>query len=579
MSHTPVPAKTAHSATASAAPASPATRPQHFIRQIIHEDLASGRSTSIATRFPPEPNGYLHIGHAKSICLNFGLAAEYKGRCHLRMDDTNPSKEDVEYVDSIQEDIRWLGFDWGEHYYQASDYFGVMHECAIDLIRQGVAYVCHLSAAEVAGHRGTPSIPASPSPWRDRSVEENLAEFAKMRAGEYEEGAATLRAKIDLASPNMHMRDPVLYRIRKATHHNTGDTWCIYPMYDFAHPIEDAIEGITHSICTLEFEVHRPFYDWLIDNLARRFAPSRPRQYEFARLNLTYTMMSKRRLLELVRENLVSGWDDPRMPTIRGFRRRGYTPAAIRHFCETVGVTKYNSLTDVALLEHAVRDDLNRTSRRFMAVLNPVRLVIENYPEGRTEQLVAVNNPEDPAAGTREIPFSRELLIERDDFQEVPQGKFHRLYPGNEVRLRWAYFVTATHVEKDADGNITTIHATYDPATRGGDAPDGRKVKGTIHWVSAPHAVPAKTRLYDRLFLKENPNDDSDGKDWREHLNPASLKEIQAYVEPALASVAPEERVQFERLGYFVADRCESAPGSPVFNRTVPLKDTWARQK
>ena len=549
----------------------------HFIRQIIAEDIAGGKHTAPATRFPPEPNGYLHIGHAKSICLNFGLALEFKGKCHLRMDDTNPAKEDLEYVNSIKEDIHWLGFDWGKDYYQASDYFGQMHDCAVQLIKKGLAYVCHLSAEQMHDYRGAPSIPSTPSPWRTRTENENLAEFAKMRAGGYEEGHAVLRAKIDLASPNMHMRDPVLYRISHNAHHNTGDAWCVYPMYDFAHPLEDAIEDVTHSICTLEFEVHRPFYDWLIRNLAD-VLPTQPRQIEFARLNLTYTLMSKRKLLELVQEEHVTGWDDPRMPTICGFRRRGYTPAAIRRFCETIGVTKFNSLTDVALLEHAIRDDLNKTSPRAMAVLNPVRLVIENYPEGQVEWLDAANNPEDPAAGTRKVPFSREILIERDDFMEDAPKKFFRLAPGREVRLRWAYFITCTNIEKDAAGNITTLHCSYDPATRGGDAPDGRKVKGTIHWVSAAHAVPAQIRLYDRLFTKENPGDESDGKDWREHLNPNSLKTITGHLEPELAKLAPGTRVQFERLGYFVADTKDSQPDAPVFNRTVTLKDSWAKE-
>ncbi|MDR2981030.1 MAG: glutamine--tRNA ligase/YqeY domain fusion protein [Puniceicoccales bacterium] len=547
---------------------------RHFIRQIIDEDLASGKHTGVVTRFPPEPNGYLHIGHAKSICLNFGLALEYNGRCHLRMDDTNPTKEDVEYVDSIKEDIHWLGFDWGNHYHQASDYFEQMHDYAVQLINKGLAYVCHLTAEQTKDYRGTPTIPAKPSPWRDRPIEESLAEFAKMRAGEYDEGAATLRSKIDLASPNMHMRDPVIYRIRKVSHHNTGDKWCIYPMYDFAHPLEDALEHVTHSICTLEFEVHRPFYDWVIANVD---VPAKPNQYEFARLNLTYTVMSKRKLLELVKEKHVSSWDDPRMPTICGFRRRGYTPSAIRKFCETVGVTKYNSLTDVALLEHAIRDDLNKTAARAMAVLNPVKVIIENYPEGQVEWIDAVNNPENPADGTRKVPFSRELLIERDDFMEDAPKKFFRLAPGKEVRLRWAYFITCTSVEKDANGAITAIRCTYDPATKGGDAPDGRKVKGTIHWVSAAHAVPTEIRLYDRLFTKEDLNDDSDGKDWREHLNPDSLKTVTGYLEPELAKLAPGTRVQFERIGYFVADSQDSKPGAPVFNRTVTLKDSWSK--
>ncbi|MDR1497270.1 MAG: glutamine--tRNA ligase/YqeY domain fusion protein [Puniceicoccales bacterium] len=546
----------------------------HFIRQIIQEDLATGRCAGVITRFPPEPNGYLHIGHAKSICLNFGLALEFNGRCHLRMDDTNPTKEDVEYVESIKEDIRWLGFDWATHYYQASDYFEQMHACAVRLIEKGLAYVCHLSAEQMGVCRGTPTEPAKPSPWRDRPIAENLAEFAKMRTGFYTEGTATLRAKIDLASPNMHMRDPVLYRIRKISHHNTGDKWCIYPMYDFAHPLEDAFEGVSHSICTLEFEVHRPFYDWIITHAD---TPSKPRQYEFARLNLTYSLMSKRKLYELVRENHVSGWDDPRMPTLCGFRRRGYTPASIRKFCETIGVTKFNSLTDVALLEHAVREDLNKTSSRVMVVLDPLRVIIENYPSEKEEWLDAVNNPEDPAAGTRKIPFSREIFIERDDFKEDAPKKFFRLSPGREIRLRWAYFITCTGVEKDASGNIIAIRCTYDPATRGGDAPDGRKVKSTIHWVSTSHAIPLETRLYDRLFSKEDLNDESDGKDWREHLNPNSLKIVTAHAEPSLAKIAPGTRLQFERIGYFVADIRDSKPDAPVFNRTVSLKDSWEK--
>ena len=552
----------------------PAPLHRHFIRQIIDDDLAGGKHTTLATRFPPEPNGYLHIGHAKSICLNFGLALEYGGQCHLRMDDTNPTKETLEYVEAIREDIRWLGFDWGPHSYQASDYFEKMHAYAVQLINKGLAYVCHLTAEQMHDYRGTPAIPATPSPWRDRSIAENLTEFARMRDGHYDEGAAVLRARIDLASPNMHLRDPVLYRIRKIAHHNTGTAWCIYPMYDFAHPLEDAIENITHSICTLEFEVHRPFYDWIIQNVD---APAKPRQIEFARLNLTYTMMSKRKLLDLVTGGHVSGWDDPRMPTLCGFRRRGYTPAAIRKFCETVGVTKFNSLTDVALLEHAIRDDLNRTSPRAMAVLNPLRLIIDNYPEGVCEWLDAVNNPEAPEAGTRKIPFTRELYIEREDFMEDAPKKFFRLAPGREVRLRWVYFVTCTSVEKDPDGHVIALHCTYDPATCGGDAPDGRKVKGTLHWVSAAHAVAVEVRLYDRLFTKENPGDESDGRDWREHLNPDSLRTVTGYVEPSLAEIPAGARVQFERVGYFVADARDSKPGAPVFNRTVTLKDSWSK--
>jgi len=548
---------------------------RHFIQQIIDSDLAAGRRTSVVTRFPPEPNGYLHVGHAKSICLNFGLALEFQGRCHLRMDDTNPAKEETEYVESIKEDVRWLGFDWGEHYYQASDYFARMHADAVRLIRLGKAYVCFLSQDQIREFHGDEKRAGKASPTRDATVEENLAAFEKMTRGEYDEGKAVLRAKIDMASPNMHLRDPVIYRIRKTSHHNTGDQWCVYPMYDYAHPLEDAYESVTHSICTLEFEVHRPFYDWLLSALGFE---GRPQQIEFARLNLTYTVMSKRRLLELVQEGRVSGWDDPRMPTISGMRRRGYTPAALRKFCETVGVTKHNSLSDVALLEHAVRDDLNRTSPRFMAVLDPVRLVIENYPEGQTEELQAVNNPEDPSAGARKVPFSRTLLIERADFLENADKKFFRLTPGQEVRLRWGYFVKCTGCRKDAAGNVTEVTCTYDPATRGGDAPDGRKVKGTIHWVSEAHAGDVEARLYDRLFAHEDLNHLPEGKDWRDLLNPASLNAVRAKVEPALLAVSPGTRVQFERTGYFCADAKDSKPGQPVFNRTVTLKDSWAKQ-
>jgi len=548
--------------------------PRHFIRQIIDADLASGKHTGVVTRFPPEPNGYLHIGHAKSICLNFGLAQEYRGRCHLRMDDTNPTKEDVEYVGSIKEDVSWLGFDWGAHDFSASDYFARMHADAVRLIGMGKAYVCHLSLEEMRAHRGDLVTPGKPSPWRDRPVAESLDLFARMTKGELDEGSAVVRAKVDMASPNLLMRDPVIYRIRKASHHATGDTWCVYPMYDYAHPLEDAYEGITHSICTLEFEIHRPFYDWLLRTLD---TPAKPQQIEFARLNLTYTVMSKRRLLELVQERRVSGWDDPRMPTISGLRRRGVPASAIRRFCETIGVTKHNSLTDVALLEHAIRDELNRSAPRAMAVLDPVRLVIENYPEGQVEQLDAVNNPEDPAAGSRKVPFSRTLLIEREDFMEVPAKKYFRLTPGQEVRLRWGYLVTCTGCSKDAAGNLTEVRCTYDPATRGGDAPDGRKVKGTIHWVSEAHAGDVEVRLYDRLFLKEDLNDLAEGEDWRGHLNPGSLKVARARVEPSLLALAPGSRVQFERIGYFFSDPKESAPGKPVFNRTVTLKDSWAK--
>lgn len=543
---------------------------RHFIRKIIDADLAAGTVKKIVTRFPPEPNGYLHIGHAKAICLDFGMAKEYGGECHLRMDDTNPTREDVEYVDAIQSDVRWLGFDWGDGYFHASDYFNKIYDYAIKLIKLGKAYVCHLSAEEWKNYRGVPEIPGKHSPWRERSIEENLAEFEKMTRGEYDEGAATLRAKVDMASPNMHMRDPVIYRVRKTAHHNTGNQWCVYPMYDFAHPLEDAIEGVTHSICTLEFEVHRPFYDWVIETLS---PPVKPRQIEFARLNLTYTMMSKRRLLELVQENLVKGWDDPRMPTICGLRRRGYTPESIRNFCEIIGVTKYNSLTDVALLEHVVRDDLNKTSSRAMAVFNPLKVVIDNYPEGKTEDLTAVNNPEDELAGTRTVPFSREIFIEREDFMEDAPKKFFRLTPGREVRLRWAYVVKCVSCEKDAAGNVTVVHCTFDPETRGGNTPDGRKIKSTIHWVSAAHAKTAEVRLYDRLFSVEEPANVPEGADWRDNLNPDSLKVVSALVEPSLADVPAGARFQFERIGYFCADP-DSKPEKPVFNRTVTLKDS-----
>ena len=552
-----------------------APTPRHFIQQIVDADLAAGKHAVVATRFPPEPNGYLHVGHAKSICLNFGLALEFKGRCHLRMDDTNPTKEDIEYVDSIKEDVRWLGFDWHEHYYQASDYFDRMHADAIKLIKLGKAFVCHLTLEQMNAYRGDHKTPGKNSPTRDASIEENLALFEKMTRGEIDEGKAVLRAKIDMASPNFHLRDPIIYRIRKTSHHNTGDKWCVYPMYDYAHPLEDAYEGITHSICTLEFEVHRPFYDWLLRTLD---TPAKPQQIEFARLNLTYTVMSKRRLLELVQEKRVTSWDDPRMPTISGMRRRGYTPAAIRKFCETIGVTKHNSLTDVALLEHAIREDLNKTSPRFMAVLDPVRLVIENYPADQVEHLEAQNNPEDPAAGSRQVPFSKTLLIERADFMEIPEKKYFRLTPGQEVRLRWGYFVTCTGCKKDAAGNITEVTCTYDPATRGGDSADGRKVKGTIHWVSEAHAGDVEVRLYDRLFSHENLNDLPEDADWRNFLNPTSLKVIRGFVEPELLKLNPSTRVQFERTGYFCVDAKDSQAGKPVFNRTVGLRDSWAKQ-
>jgi glutaminyl-tRNA synthetase len=556
-------------------PVREAPPPLDFIRTIVAEDVKAGKHGGrVATRFPPEPNGYLHIGHAKSICLNFGVAEEFGGTCNLRFDDTNPAKEDVEYVDSIQADVRWLGFSWHERPLYASDYFERLYEYARHLIGAGKAYVDSLTADEIRAHRGTLTEPGRPSPYRDRTVDENLDLFARMRAGEFPDGALVLRARIDMASPNINLRDPVLYRIRRAHHHRTGDAWCIYPMYDFAHPPSDALEHITHSLCTLEFEDHRPLYDWLIDNLP---VPSTPRQIEFARLNLTYTVMSKRRLLELVEERHVSGWDDPRMPTIGGMRRRGYTPEAIRDFCDRIGVAKKENIVDVALLEHCVREDLNRRAQRGMAVLNPLRVVIEDYPGDAAEELDVVNNPEDPGAGTRKVAFSRVLYIERDDFMEDPPKKFFRLAPGREVRLRNAYFITCRGVVKDASGGITELRCTYDPATRGGDAPDGRKVKATLHWVSAAHAVDAEVRLYDRLFRVENPAAAPDDQDWRSLLNPDSLQILDGCkVEPGLAKAAPGSRFQFERIGYFCVD-CDSTPSRPVFNRTVPLKDTWAK--
>jgi glutaminyl-tRNA synthetase len=546
--------------------------PADFIRSIVADDLRAGRNGGrVATRFPPEPNGYLHIGHAKSICLNFGVAAEFGGVCNLRYDDTNPVKEDAEYVRSIEEDVRWLGFQWAGAPRYASDYFDTLYEYAVHLIRHGHAYVDSQTADEIRDRRGTLTAPGMPSPYRDRSVDENLDLFARMRAGEFEDGAHVLRARIDMASPNINMRDPVLYRVRRARHHRTGDRWCIYPMYDFAHPPSDAIEHITHSLCTLEFEDHRPLYDWLIEHLP---VPARPRQIEFARLNLTYTVMSKRKLLELVQQRHVTGWDDPRMPTIGAMRRRGYPPEAIRAFCERIGVAKRENVVDVALLEHAVREELNRTAPRVMGVLNPVRLVVENYPEGQSERFEIANNPEDASAGVRLVPFSRELYIERDDFREDPPKKFFRLAPGREVRLRGAYFVTCTAVVKDAGGHVTELRCTYDPATRGGDAPDGRKVKATLHWVSAPHALDVEIRLYDRLFKSEMP--DAAG-DYVSDLNPASLEVLHgARVEPSVAAAPAGTRYQFERLGYFCVDP-DSRPGKLVFNRTVTLKDTWAR--
>jgi glutaminyl-tRNA synthetase len=543
-----------------------------FIRTIVSEDLAAGRNGGrVATRFPPEPNGYLHIGHAKSICLNFGVARDYGGTCNLRFDDTNPVKEDVEYVDSIMDDVRWLGFEWDNLHF-ASDYFEQLYEYAIELISKDKAYVDSQSADEIRRNRGTLTEPGTDSPDRSRPAAESLDLFRRMRAGEFADGALVLRAKIDMASPNINMRDPVLYRIKRAHHHRTGDAWCIYPMYDFAHPPSDALEHITHSLCTLEYEDHRPLYDWLIDSLP---VPSTPRQIEFARLNLSYAVMSKRKLLELVQEGRVSGWDDPRMPTLVGMRRRGYTPEAIRNFCERIGVAKRENLIDVALLEHAVREDLNARAPRVMGVLRPLRVVIENYPPDRVEAVDVVNNPEDAGAGTRKVPFARELFIERDDFREDPPKKFFRLAPGREVRLRCAYFITCTGVVKDpATGEVTELRCSYDPATRGGDAPDGRKVKATLHWVSAAHAVTAEVRLYDRLFKSEEP--DKAG-DYHDDLNPASLEVVtDAKVEPSAAAAEPGTRFQFERLGYFCVDS-DSTAGRPVFNRTVTLKDSWAK--
>ena len=552
--------------------------PLDFIREIVAADLASGKHASTVTRFPPEPNGYLHIGHAKSICLNFGISIENEGGvCHLRFDDTNPAKEDVEYVDSIKEDVQWLGFDWGKNIYFASDYFEKLYGFAVELIQSGKAFVCELTLDEIAGHRGTPTKPGTNSPYRDRSPGENLELFQRMRDGEFADGTRVLRAKIDMASPNLHMRDPVLYRIRKTLHHRTGNKWCLYPMYDFTHCLSDSIEGITHSLCTLEFEVHRPLYDWVLDNVA---IDSRPRQIEFARLSLTYTVLSKRKLLTLVEEGRVNGWDDPRMPTVSGLRRRGYTPASIRSFCKTIGMTKFNSLTDMALLEHSIRQDLNDTTPRRMAVLRPLKVVITNFDEDKVEELEAANHPKDPEAGTRSVPFTREIYVERDDFMEEPPRKFFRLGPGREVRLRFAYFITCNEVIKNAAGEVTELHCTYDPETHGGSAPDGRKVKGTIHWVSASHAFEAQVRLYDRLFTVEDPNKEDDGKTYLDHLNAESLEVIaDAKLEPGLAKAEPGERFQFERLGYFCADAGDSQAGKPVFNRTVTLRDAWAKQR
>jgi len=547
----------------------------NFIRDIIDEDNRTGKHAGrVHTRFPPEPNGYLHIGHAKSICLNFGIARDYEGLCNLRFDDTNPTKEEVEYVDSIMEDVKWLGFTWEDRRYYASDYFDKLYEYAELLITEGKAYVCDLTADQVREYRGTLTQPGRNSPYRDRTAAENLDLFRRMRAGEFPDGARTLRAKIDMASPNLNMRDPVIYRILHSAHHRTGDKWCIYPMYDYTHPISDALEHITHSICTLEFEDHRPLYDWCIENLP---VPARPQQIEFARLNLTYTVMSKRKLLQLVQEGLVRGWDDPRMPTISGMRRRGYPPGAIRNFCDRIGVAKRDSIVDFNLLQFCVREELNRTAPRVMGVLNPLKVVIDNYPDGEVELFDAVNNPEDPSAGTRKVPFSKTLYIEQDDFREVPPPKYFRLTPGREVRLRYAYLVTCTGVVKDpATGAAVEVHCTYDPATRGGDSPDGRKVKSTLHWVSAQHAVNAEIRVYDQLFTKEDPGD-APGGDFRVNINPKSLDVVSgARLEPSLASAGPGQTFQFERMGYFCVDP-DSSPDHPVFNRTITLRDTWAR--
>jgi glutaminyl-tRNA synthetase len=550
-------------------------RAQDFIREIIDEDLKTGRHHRVHTRFPPEPNGYLHIGHAKAIVLNFGVADEFTGLCNLRFDDTNPTREDVEYVESIQEDVRWLGFDWAERMYYASDYFEQMYAYAEQLISDGRAYVDSLTADEIREYRGTLTEAGRNSPYRDRPADESLDLFRRMRKGEFPDGAHVLRARIDMTSPNINMRDPTLYRIRHATHHRTGDSWCIYPTYDYAHPISDAIEGITHSLCTLEFEDHRPLYDWVVDNVRHDAAfRSRPQQIEFARLNLNYTVMSKRKLLALVERKLVNGWDDPRMPTLAGFRRRGYTPEAIRDFCARIGIAKKENVIDVALLEHTVREDLNRRARRALVVIRPLRVVIENHAEDRTETVDAVNNPEDPGAGTRRIPFSRVLYIERDDFMEAPPKKFFRLSPGAEVRLRYGYILKCERVVKNAAGEIVELRATIDPESLSG-ATAARRVKGTIHWVSAAHAVDAEVRLYDRLFASEDPSDE--GRDPLTDLNPTSLEIVRGCkAEPALAQVNPSERFQFERQGYFSVDP-DSRPGAPVFNRTVTLKDTWAR--
>lgn len=547
-----------------------------FIRQIIVEDDKTGKhGGKVVTRFPPEPNGYLHIGHAKSICLNFGIARQFEGVCHLRFDDTNPTREDVEYVDSIQEDVHWLGFDWGDKKFYASDYFEKLYQFALELIRLGKAYVCDQNAEEFKAHRGTPTVPGKESPFRNRAVEENLDLFERMRRGEFEDGSRTLRARIDMASPNIHMRDPAIYRIRKAKHHRTGNQWPIYPMYDFAHCLSDSIEGITHSICTLEFEVHRPLYDWILDALK---TPCHPQQIEFARLNLGYTVMSKRKLLQLVTEGNVTDWNDPRMPTIAGMRRRGYPPEAIRAFCEKVGVAKRENIIDMALLDYCVREELNKSARRAMAVLHPIKVILTNYPENQVEEIDAVNNPEDPSSGSRKIPFSREIYIDQDDFKEIPPKKYFRLVPGGEVRLRYAYIIKCEQVVKNGQGEVVELHCTIDPGSKAGGPTSGRKIKGTIHWVSAPHAMSAEVRLYDRLFTVEQPDADAEGRDFKTFLNPQSLVTLtDCKLEPSLAQATPGTVFQFERLGYFNVDPVDSGANKPVFSRTVTLRDAWAK--
>jgi glutaminyl-tRNA synthetase len=552
------------------------TTPVDFIRQIVEADIKAGKNGGkVVTRFPPEPNGFLHIGHAKAITIDYGIAEQYKGTYHLRFDDTNPVKEDTRYVEGIQRDIRWLGYDWKDKLFYASDYYDQLYDYAVQLIKLGKAYVCDLSADQIREYRGTLTEPGRNSPDRDRSVEENLDLFERMKNGEYPDGTRTLRAKIDMFSPNLNMRDSVMYRILHAHHHRTGDKWCIYPMYDFTHCFSDSIEGITHSFCDLDFEAHRPLYDWFLDQLGVHH----PQQIEFARLNLNFTVMSKRKLLMMVENGTVDGWDDPRMPTLGGMRRRGYTAAAIRRFCEAIGIAKRASVVDIALLEHSVREDLNKTSLRMMAVLNPLKVVVTNYPENQVEQMDAVNNPEDPCAGTRSVPFSRELYIEREDFMEIPAAKFYRLSPGKEVRLRYAYFIKCESVVKDPKtGEVIEVRCTYDPASRGGDSPDGRKVKATLHWVSASHAVEAEVRLYDSLFTKENPMDVEEGKEFLDYLNPNSLQVLKGCkLEAGLRNSQPGERYQFERMGYFCVDTKYSEPGRPVFNRTVSLRDTWAK--